>query len=139
MTPPIWLPVASVSRSLPLPCASPVVEQLNRGRVALLPVAVRQAPLVPLVGVGLVTVPVPSTVRSLNAFWKSTVPAARAGVGATTKDSDMRTTAMITTPTSDAVLDPAREVANDRPGTGPTVPVMERRGDRAAASLRAPP
>jgi hypothetical protein len=75
-TPPTWLVVALVSRSFPLPCASGAPAQLSRGSVALLPDAVRQATFVPLVGVGFVTVPIPSTVRLAKEFWNRTVPAA---------------------------------------------------------------
>ncbi len=81
-TPPTWLMEEFVSRSFPLPCGSPVVEQLSRGSVALFPVAVRQATFVPLGGDGTVTVPAPSTVRLLKAFWNRMVPAAEAVCGA---------------------------------------------------------
>ena len=69
---------AGVSWSLPLPCTSVSPAHVSRGGVAVLPDAVRQAPFVPLLGTGSVTVPVPSTVRSLKRLSNNTVPVAEA-------------------------------------------------------------
>src|SRR4051795_6815589 len=89
--PPIWSPVFAVSRRLPLPWTSLLLVQLSSGGVLVFPLAVRQAAFVaPFAGVGLVAVPVPSTVRLLKAFWNSTVPAANARAGLTTTSHPLR-------------------------------------------------
>jgi len=79
-TPPSWVVVACVSRSLPEPCASVAVGQVANGLAVALPAADRQAVLIPVAGeVGSDTDPAePSTVLSWNDWLNRTVPAASA-------------------------------------------------------------
>lgn len=96
-TPPTWLPLFGVNRSLPLPCASVFVAQLSSGGVEVLPAAVRQATLVPEAVKGLVTVPTPSTVLLAKELSNSTVPTAAAGSGGVKDVSRPASSAMTVT------------------------------------------
>src|SRR5579872_5677416 len=76
-TPPSWVVVLGVRRSLPEPWASVAVEQLASGLAVAWPAAVRQAELVPVGDAGRDNEPaVPSTVLSWNGWSNSTVPVA---------------------------------------------------------------
>src|SRR5580700_4620873 len=84
-TPPSWVVVAGVRRSLPEPCASVAVVQLATGLAVAFPAALRHAALVPVGAVGRDNEPaVPSTVLSWNGWLNSTVPVAAFAAGTPT-------------------------------------------------------